>query len=362
MTRAWPLIAICGLLVLAGCEDAENQSETADVTVPSMSPDALDFAPAPAPPPPAPPPAPPPPVIVYKEPPPPPPPPPPVELVPPPFEEPTNLLRLAEIAALQDARRRANAQIFLRERQPSPAIESSPLDPVFSLKDEDYSSLGLDRDESSLPVDRFRMITADRYITAVLENSINSQIPGRFIAIVERHIFGADGRIPLLPKGTRIICNYEALAKVGDSRLPSYCTRAIRPDGASVVLTDAQAADQVARIGLIGEVDNRIWERYGSAFIVASISALAAIGGELSDERVVGAGTSALSENLGQVTAKVLEQTLDLAPVVTVAAGSRIQVIPAADIWIRTPREIRNAEEAARVRAERASQIVKAKE
>src|SRR3546814_18680617 len=75
----------------------------------------------------------------------------------------------------------------------------------------------------------------------------SSDLPGRVIAIVERHVYGADGRIPLLPKGTRIVCHYESLAKQGDSRLAGNSNRAIRPDGASIMLSDAAAADQVAR-------------------------------------------------------------------------------------------------------------------
>src|SRR3546814_5371196 len=65
-----------------------------------------------------------------------------------------------------------------------------------------------------------------------------------------------------------------------------------------------------------------------SDLIISAVSALASLGGSVSDSPQVDAGAAALSQNLGQVTAQVLEQTVDLAPIVTVAAGSRIQIIP----------------------------------
>ncbi len=190
----------------------------------------------------------------------------------------TRRFRLRSFRTLPLSTRAARAALMMEQRrQAGPAIDgvAAPLLPPdenetdWRLEDEDYTRDNLPEDKSTLPVKRYRVITADRYIGAILENAVNSQIPGRVVAVVERHVFGADGRIPLLPKGTRIVCSYQSLAKLGDTRLPLSCSRAIRPDGASIQLTDATGADQMARTGFIGTVDNRIWERYGTAFIVS---------------------------------------------------------------------------------------------
>lgn len=253
----------------------------------------------------------------------------------------------ARVAALR--RERASATPQLQQVSlPAPGGRAGVVDPDWRLEDEDYARLGLSPDESGLPVERHRIITADRYITAILENSINSQIPGRFIAITERHIFGSDGRIPLLPKGTRIICWYDSLAKVGETRLPGGCTRAVLPNGASVMLSESIPADQVGRTGLIGEVDNRTWERYGSAVIISVVSALAGAGAAVGGGPVVAEAGAGLSTNLGQVTAATLDQTIDLAPIVTVPMGSRIQIIPTEDIFIMRPERLREPRQATR--------------
>lgn len=212
----------------------------------------------------------------------------------------------------------------------------------FKIQDKNYQDhlKGIEEDLSSFPIEGRRVITADRYIPVVLENAINSQLGGRFIAVVESHVFAHTGRGILLPKGTRIICTYESLSKEGDTRLGAQCSRAIRPDGASVLLTNAYAADQMARTGMIGRIDNRTWEKYGSSFIVAGISALSAAGANTSQTSIVNQSASNLSLNLGQITAGMLNANIDLAPVMTVAAGSHLQIIPMTDIWLREPQEI----------------------
>ncbi len=334
-------VFVCFGLLVASCNE-ESAASRPDQHVPKTKQALLEFEVPPAPEPaPAPAPEPPAPQVVYVERPAPPPPPPPppepepeVVLVPPPFGSTAEIERAARIQALRRQRAEAAGAVYQAEADPPTWPEPEA---EWKVEDPDYSRDSQPEDKSTLPVDRFRVVTNDRYITAILENSVNSQIPGRFIAIVERHVYGADGRIPLLPKGTRIVCHYETLAKQGDTRLPGSCERAIRPDGASILLTDASAADQVARTGLIGEVDNRTWERYGTAIMVSVISATAALGTAISENPYTEAGATSLSQNLGQVSAKVLEQSVDLAPIVTVPAGSRIQIIPETDIWLRKP-------------------------
>src|SRR5229473_462505 len=336
--RALACVLVAGT-VLTACNDEDSKAKPdAPKSSLQLAKDLYDFEPAPVPPPaPPPPPAPalpPPPQLVYAPPPPPPPAPPAIV-----FEDPAPLLRAQRARELRAQRQ----QSALDYQPPAPAAEpGTPLDVNWRLKDPDYQQRDpkAPEDRSTLPVDRYRVITADRYIGAILENAVNSQIAGRIIAVVERNVYGADGRLALLPKGTRIICTYQAMAKVGDTRLTVGCARAIRPDGASVMLTNAQGADQMARTGLIGDVDNRMWERYGSAFLVAAISSLASLGSQVSPNQTVSNGGNALSQNLGQVTAKVLEQSVDLAPIVTVPAGSRIQIIPQTDLWIREPEQV----------------------
>lgn len=234
-----------------------------------------------------------------------------------------------------------------QRQQAAKRVRSNNLDiDSYRLSDPDYKQWDrpLPEDESTFPVDRSRILTADMRIGAVLEDNVNSQIPGRVIAIVDRDVLSPNGKFILLPVYTKIICGYKELAQTGETRLPVACTRAIRPDGASILLTNAIASDQMGRTGFIGDVDNRTFERYGGAFIVSGISALAQTGinqnqGCITQRWVSGANNAAttLANNLGQVTSEVIKQNIDLRPIITIPAGSRIQIIPQIDIVLRKP-------------------------
>lgn len=205
----------------------------------------------------------------------------------------------------------------------------------YELTDDDYGALR--EDESTLPVDRTRRITQDKIIWAVLRTPINTQIGGWVLATVDEHVFGGDGRLKLLPKGTQLIGEYKPLEQTGDSRLEVKWTRLLRPDGASISF-EGLGGDAMGRNGLIGDLDNRTWEKYGTAFITTLLSAAIVAASSSAPDENISQASDQFSQNLGQVTAQVLEKQIDLAPVVSIAAGERILIKPLYDIAITEPR------------------------
>lgn len=225
----------------------------------------------------------------------------------------------------------------------------------------------------SLPVDRTRVVTTDRYIEATLETSINSRVPGEIRAIVARNVLGADGRLVLIPARSKLVGRYQGLLpaagtssggralKSGDTRLAVVWTRIIRPDGAHIVIKDG-GYDAMGRSGLIGEVDNRLAERFFAASLVSAISfagsaAQAALEDRQNGYQAITSGSqtvlvpstpsrlaNALSggsrnavDRLSSVTEKLLEEGLALEPIITIPQGTNFFVIPQADIWIPAP-------------------------
>ena len=96
-------------------------------------------------------------------------------------------------------------------------------------------------------------------------------------------------------------------------------------------------------MGLTGEVDNRFFERYGTAFILAGISTAvrAATTSTTTNESLASQSSSLqtggeeLSQRLGEVTASALEQTINLNPILKIAQGTRVQIRPDTDWYIR---------------------------
>ena len=254
--------------------------------------------------------------------------------------------------ALEVARARSQGEAYVRQ---NPEF----FDPQF-LQDVnlDYGDLGYEPSRSSLKVDRSLMITSDRYIPAVLENTLSTQIPeGRVVAVVERHVYGADNRYILIPAGSRVTGRYSAGGAAGqDQRIEVQWDRLIRPDGVAIVV-DSPSADVMGRLGIVGDLDRRIFERLQFELLVSLIEAagtfVAAPENQIAT-RVVGSPDSQTEEVIEQTPESRavdqirsdLEESLDeiiqerrgsIRPVLTVPAGTRFLILPQTDLVFSKP-------------------------
>ena len=251
------------------------------------------------------------------------------------FPDPRPLLREKRARSLRGRRS------YLSKQSSHVTTVSRP-EPKYHIQDEDYQQgeTRFDQDLSTLPVDRTRILTADMRIPAIIEDSINTQNPGRVIVVIDRDVLSPNGKKILLPAYSKIICSYEGLKEAHSSRLSMQCRRIIRPDGASIALTNASSSDQTGRSGIPGDLDNRTFEKYGAAFGISIISALAQASASLNNNEAFGNATNQLSNNLGQVTQQVLQANLDIRPILTIPQGTRIQIIPLNDIVFKKPIKI----------------------
>lgn len=253
---------------------------------------------------------------------------------------------------------RGDAAMVRRAAPSSAELERRP-------SQSDYGS-GVPRRDAGLPVDRTRVITADRYIEATLATSINSRIPGEVRGIVSRNVMGVDGRLVLIPARSSLIGRYEGMlgtgagsrpVRPGDARLAIRWTRIIRPDGAHVVIDD-QGYDAMGRSGLIGEVDNRLFERFFGAALVTTLQVGASIAQGAIDQasttyQVVNqGGTSILVpqnsggllgglreggrtgvDRMSAFVEQMLRDGMTLEPIITIPQGTMFFVVPREDIW-----------------------------
>ncbi len=268
------------------------------------------------------------------------------------FPDPEPLEREHVVTELRVARHNRQLQYIFKHKKKQPI----PKDPAvkWHMHDEDYQQHGPHPvDVSTYPTDLSRMILETQRITGVLEDEVNSQIAGRAVVVVNKAVPSADFTRVLIPAGSKMVCNYKPLEKIGDTRLDFNCTRMVRPDGLSVFFLTGSSdsgdgnamigADQKGRAGLIGDVDTRAFERYGSAFLVSAISGLSQMGYN-KDQSLLTQNNSNLQQfshqfgnNLAQITAKLLEESIDLRPSITIKGGSVVQLRPVVDIYFRKP-------------------------
>ena len=250
------------------------------------------------------------------------------------FPDPRPLLREKKAREL---RGRRAYKVRLHNARSLPQEKEEPEE--WQLEEEDYQQgeTTFNQDLSTLPVDRTRTLTADMRIPAILEDSVNTQTPGRLIAVIDKDVYSPNGKKILLPAYSKIICEYDVLTDTHSSRLSCTCNRILRSDGVSIALTNAKVADQMGRSGMVGDLDQRNFERYGGSFGVSLISALAQASTNLNKQEAFANATNQLSNNLGQVTQKILEQNIDLKPILTIPQGARLQIIPMNDIVFKKP-------------------------
>lgn len=107
-------------------------------------------------------------------------------------------------------------------------------------------------------------------IPAVLETAFDSTRPGLARALVSRDVRGFDGSRVLIPRGSRLIGQYQADLQPGQNRALVNWTRLVRPDGVTIAI-GSPAADPLGRIGVRGKVNSHFFERFGAAILQTAL-------------------------------------------------------------------------------------------
>lgn len=163
-------------------------------------------------------------------------------------------------------------------------------------------------------------------IPAVLETALDSSRAGPARAMVSRDVRGFDRERVLIPRGSKLIGEYQADVTAGQSRASVTWTRLIRPDGVTIDLR-SPAADGLGRSGIRGKVNNHTMRRVGDAVLQTMVG----IGSGLTQRAttsqsviVVPGGTQPPAINFSNGST--------IQPTLTVAQGSRISVFVARDL------------------------------
>lgn len=191
-------------------------------------------------------------------------------------------------------------------------------------------------------------IAQGKIIDAVLETAINTTLPGTLRAIVSRDVYAESGRIPLIPKGSRLVGTYNTSILRGQKRVFIIWTRVIRPDGIDVAI-GSPGVDQLGRAGMAGEVDNKYLEVFSSAVLTSALAIGAAYGAEQisgGDQVSTSNGPLGTSRSgtptglaavdatgqLAGVGAAITKSFFDLRPTITINQGERINVFVNKDL------------------------------
>lgn len=189
----------------------------------------------------------------------------------------------------------------------------------------------------------YRAITADKNIPAQILESIDSTLSGRVRAQIEDDIYSAMGTTLLIPKGSKAIGEYSSDIKAGSDRFNIVWTRIITPQGHNINLTASITSDLAGNSGVIGDIDDRYWQRYGLPLTLSTLTngtllAVAQLnnngGGQNQDTQIV---LDNSRQDLGYIMKKIIDEQIQIKPKVTVPAGQRIFITPKFDMWFPKP-------------------------
>ncbi|QRM34970.1 TrbI/VirB10 family protein [Microvirga sp. VF16] len=283
----------------------------------------------------------------------------PVVLAPPPPPEPEYdpaaeaVLRNRRSASLLTSQSDAENLTYLGPQRPS---------------EEDWESIGYKRNSSSYPVDMSRVVTMDKPIPAVIKIPIDTRNASRAVATVERDIYGGDGRLVVIERGSTLIGTVEAIGSTGEEKVAIAWERLVRPDGAAFAF-QATSGDAMGRASIPAHMDNRWFERFGTTMLMSALNVGVTLG--LNGSQTVVTSVSpygAGSANIGQdargiatqqfredtqpLIQQFTEEQLALPPIRTVPAGTRITVFPSTDLWLKpiNPTQRMREEYASKVR------------
>lgn len=214
---------------------------------------------------------------------------------------------------------------------PSVVYDNGAASAVQDAKDTGQTSnlalKGAERARAGRLLNPSQTIVQGAIIQAVLETALDSTRPGMARAIVSRDVRGFDGARVLVPRGSRLVGEYQSDLSPGQNRALVVWTRLIRPDGVTINL-QSPAADELGRAGVRGKVNTHFFERFGGAILQSALD----LGVGLATRSVVGGTVIVGLPGSSTTVPQINPDNRQVRPTVTVKQGASVSVFVARDL------------------------------
>ena len=187
-----------------------------------------------------------------------------------------------------------------------------------------------------LPAD---LLWTGTIIPAVLETSINTDLPGNVMARVTQNTYDSHtGKKLLIPQGTLLVAKYNSSVSYAQHRVQIVWDQLIRPDGYHVELDDMNAVDARGMAGLRAVYHENWFEYIKAAGLITMFSLANSKMAEetakyASDEMAAGVVSSG-SQFINQVGGGIVSRAMNIQPTLTVDNGERINVMLNKSIYL----------------------------
>ena len=194
------------------------------------------------------------------------------------------------------------------------------------------------------PLSRYE-IKAGWEIPAVLEQSLNSDLPGELKALVTSNVYDtATGQYLLIPQGSRLVGKYDSRVSYGQDGVQVVWSRIILPDASSIDLDGMMGLDSHGNAGLRDKVDRHYKRLIGMEVLTSMFMAAFAISQNRSQTILAypspsQAAETAVGQELTMTGAQMARRNMNVQPTIKVPAGYRFNVRVNRDILFEAPYE-----------------------
>jgi type IV secretion system protein VirB10 len=188
-------------------------------------------------------------------------------------------------------------------------------------------------------------IKAGWEIPAVLEQSLNSDLPGDIKALITSNVFDtASGRYLLIPQGARLVGKYDSRISYGQDGVQVAWDRIIFPDASSVDINGMVGLDSHGNSGLRYDVDHHYKRLFGFAALTSAFSAAFDLSqrntqSALTYPSVTDTATASVGREMSETGAQITRRNLNVQPTVKVPVGYKFTVRVNRDILFDAPYE-----------------------
>jgi type IV secretory pathway VirB10-like protein len=181
------------------------------------------------------------------------------------------------------------------------------------------------------PINQF-VIRAGWDIPAILEQGINSDLPGEIRALVRENVYDtASGQHLLIPQGSRLVGRYSSQIAYGQNGLQVVWDRVIFPDASSIDLSGMNGQDATGRSGFRYGVDSHYVRIFGFGLLTSVFGAAAQLsqshnGSVLAYPSNGEIAASAVGQQMATLGAETTRRNLNIQPTIKIPMGYRFNV------------------------------------
>lgn len=262
------------------------------------------------------------------------------------FQQSASSQQSPEVAALIDEQKRREAKVDAQRAASQRGIEtigSKPGKRAEDMSDTEWqqskSAKALETTDPIYPtrVSTRHVLFEGSIIPIVLEGEINSELPGRVNGRVVTDIYDSIyGSSLLIPKGSRVMGEYNNSVKEGQDRLMIAFSRIILSNGRSIRIPAMDGTDEMGRAGVEADLDTRFWRIFGPSFLVAGIAQIFKPAPSVTVNNA-GAGSTyvdATGQILSDVSKKIIGRYEGAKPILRIEKGTRMNIVVTRDMAI----------------------------